>query len=102
MAGSYIERQMESAVEDMLNDKAVRFAKVISKLAAKQGGASVIENYQLLAKRALIVAGVAIVSVQAVTSIVNFVVSRRSEEQRIERVVRRVLEEEKQKAEAEA
>ena len=71
-------------------------------VVAKQGGNSVIENYQLLAKRALIVAGVAIVSVQAVTSIVNFVVSRRIEEQRIERVVRRVIEEEKQKAEAEA
>jgi len=102
MAGSYIERQMESAVEDMMNDKAVQVVKAISKLASKQGGESVIENYQLLGKRALIVAGVAIVSVQVVSAAVNFVVSRRSEEQRIEKVVRRVLAEERQKAEADA
>ena len=30
MAGSYIERQMESAVEDMMNDKAVQVVKAIS------------------------------------------------------------------------
>lgn len=96
MMGSLIERQVESAVQDMFDDKAVRFVKRISKMAAKQGGESTMQNYQLLGKRALIVLGVTIVAVQATTSIVGFIVSRKSEEQRIERVVRRVLEEERQ------
>lgn len=102
MTSSLIERQMESAIQDMFDDKAVRIMKSLSKLAAKQGGGSTLENYQLLGKRALIVLGVALVAVQVTTSIVGFVASRKSEEQRIERVVRRVLEEENQKAEAEA
>lgn len=100
MASSFIERQVESAVQDMFDDKAVRIVKSISKMASKQGGESVLENYQLLGKRALIVLGIAIVAVQVTTSAISFVASRKSEEQRIERVVRRVLEEEQQKAEA--
>lgn len=86
----------------MFDDKAVRIVKSLSRLAAKQGGESTLENYQLLGKRALIILGVAIVAVQVTTSVVGFVTSRKSEEQRIERVVRRVLEEERQNAEAEA
>lgn len=100
MASSLIERQMENAVQDMFDDKAVRFIKSVSKMASKQGGESVLENYQLLGKRALIVLGVAIVAVQLTTSAIGFVASRKSEEQRIERVVRRVLEEEQQKADS--
>lgn len=102
MVTSLVERQLESAMQDVLNDKAVRIMKVISKVASKQGGESTVENYQLLGKRALIVAGVAFVTVQVTTSVVGFIVSRRSEEQRIERIVRRVLEEQRQEAEAEA
>lgn len=100
MASSLIERQIENAVQDMFDDKAVRIMKVISKMASKQGGESALENYQLLGKRALIVLGVVIVAVQATTSIVGFVRSRKNEEQRIERVVRRVLEEERLNEEA--
>lgn len=102
MANSLIERQVENAVQDMFDDKAVRVVKGISKMASKQGGDSVIENYQLLGKRALIAMGVAIVTIQVATSAVSFVASRKNEEQRIERIVRRVLEEERQKAEAQA
>ena len=102
MASSFVERQIESAVQDLVDDKAVRIVKGISRFAAKQGGESTLENYQLLGKRALIVAGIAIVAVQVTTSAVGFVVSRRNEEKRIEQIVRRVLEEERQKAEAEA
>lgn len=102
MASSFIERQWENTLEEMLDDKAVRIMKAVSQMAAKQGGASTIQNYQLLGKRALIVVGVAIVAVQVTASVVSFVASRKSEEQRIERVVRRVLEEERQKAEEEA
>ncbi len=96
MVGALIERQVESAVQDMFDDRAVRFVRRLSKMAAKQGGESTIQNYQLLGKRALIVLGVAVVAVEVATSIVGFVISRKSEEQRIERVVRRVLEEERQ------
>ena len=96
MVGALIERQVESAVQDMFDDRAVRFVRRLSKMAAKQGGESTIQNYQLLGKRALIVLGVAVVAVEVATSIVGVVISRKSEEQRIERVVRRVLEEERQ------
>lgn len=102
MASSLIERQMEKAVQSKLDDKAVRIAKGVSRIAAKQGGDSTIENYQLLGKRTLIALGIIIVGVQVATSIIGFVASRKSEEQRVERVVRRVLEEERQKAEMES
>ena len=95
MASSLIERQVENAVQDMFDDRAVRIVKGVSKIAAKQGGESIVQNYQLLGKRALIVFGVVIAAVQVTTSVVGFVASRKSEEQRIERVVRRVLEEER-------
>ncbi|MBR0405334.1 MAG: hypothetical protein IJI68_09075 [Eggerthellaceae bacterium] len=101
MVSSLIERQVENAMEDLLDDKAVRVVKGINKVASKQGGDSILENYQLLGKRTVIALGVAIVAVQVAASIVGFVAARKSEEQRIERVVRRVLEEEQQKAEAE-
>lgn len=102
MTSSLIERQVENAVQNMLDDKTVRIVKGVSKIAAKQGGQSTIENYQLLGKRAFIALGIAVVGVQVAASLIGFVASRKSEEQRIERVVRRVLEEERQKAEAES
>ena len=97
---SIIERQVESAVQDMLDDRAVRAMKGISRVAARQGGESTLHNYRLLGKRALIVVGAVIVVVQATVSAAGFVMSRKSEERRIEQVVRRVLEEERQKGEA--
>ncbi len=102
MENSLVERHIENAVEDMFDDKAVRFMKGVSKLAARQGGETTIDNYKLLGKRALIVAGAAILAVQVTTSIVGLVASRKSEEQRIEKVVRRVLDEEGLSAGAEA
>ena len=110
MTSAFVERQVENAVRDAvkdvldnkIDDKAVSVMKSISRLAAKQGGESTMENYQLLGKRALIVLAVAVVAVQVTYSAVSFVVSRKSEEQRIEKVVRRVLEEERLKAQAEA
>ena len=99
-ADSIIERQVESAVQDMFDDKAVRVMKGISRVAAKQGGESALHNYQLLGKRALIAVGVVVVAVQLTTSVVGFVMSRKNEEKRIEQIVRRVLEEERQKEEA--
>ena len=101
MSNSFVERQVENAVQDMFDDKAVRIVKGVSKIAAKQGGESTLQNYQLLGKRALIVLGVVIITVQVSTSVASFIMSRKNEEKRVEQIVRRVLEEERQKAEAE-
>ena len=98
MTGSYIERQVERSLREALGEKAAGLMRGVSSLAAKQGGGSTLENYQLLGKRVLFVLGVAAVAAQAI----GFVIARKSEEQRIERVVRRVLEEEREKVEAEA
>lgn len=100
MNSSFVERQVENAVKDMFDDKTIRIVKGVGKIASKQGGSNVIENYQLLGKRALIALGIVVVAAQVTTSAVSFVVSRKTEEQRIERIVRRILEEERQKAQA--
>ena len=92
MTSSFMERQIES----MVGDKAARIMRHINRLAAKQGGETAIENYRLLGKRAFVVLCVAFATVQIATSAVGFVISRKSEEQRVERIVRRVLEEERQ------
>ena len=98
MITSIVEQQVQNAAQELLDDKTVKILKGVRRLASKQGGDNAIENYQLLGKRTLIALGITIVAVQAVSSAVSFVVSRKSEEQRIERIVRRVLEEERQKA----
>ena len=101
MINSIIEQQVQNAAQELLDDKTIKILKGLKgvrRIASKQGGENAIENYQLLGKRTLIALGITIVAVQAVSSAVGFVVSRKSEEQRIERIVRRVLEEERQKA----
>ena len=101
MINSIIEQQVQNAAQELLDDKTIKILKGVRRIASKQGGEHAIENYQLLGKRTLIALGITIVAVQAVSSAVGFVVSRKSEEQRIERIVRRVLDEERQKAENE-
>lgn len=92
-----LEKKVESAIQDAVKEavgkKAMSIVRGVSKIASKQGGATAIENYQLLGKRALIVAGVAIVVVNVVTWTVGGAVSRKLEEKRVERIVRRVLAE---------
>ena len=100
MGKSFLERQVENTVKEMFNEKGVRLMRIVQRLAAKQGGENAIENYRLLGKRALIVAGVAIIAVEATMSVVGLVISRKSEEQRMEKIARRVYEEEAQKEEA--
>ena len=100
MITSIVEQQVHNAAQELLDDKTVKILKGVRRLASKQGGENVIENYQLLGKRTLIALGITIVAVQAVSSAVSFVVSRKSEEQRLERIVRRVLDEERQKDES--
>ena len=101
MSNSYVDRLMENIVKNAFNDMDTRLTKSVKWLASMQGGETTIQNYKLLGKRVLIVAGVVIV-VQAASSAIGTVLSRKREERRIEQVVRRVLEEERQKAEAEA
>lgn len=100
MGESFVERQIDNAVQEVAGDKAVRIVKQVRRIASKQGGENAIANYQLLGKRALITLGVVLVAVQVTSTVVSFVVSRKNEEQRIERIVRRVLEEERQQQEA--
>jgi len=100
MASSFIERQMENAMRNMFDEKGARLVRFVSKIAAKQGGETAIENYQLLGKRVLTTVGIAVVVVEATVSAIGFIVSRKSEQQRMERVARRVFEEERLKAEA--
>jgi hypothetical protein len=101
MASNVIERQakraISNAIEGVIEDKAVDVVKGINRIAAKQGGDSLIDNYRLLGKRALVTLGVVMTAVQVASSIVSYVVARRNEEQRIEKIVRRVLEEERQR-----
>ena len=101
MGCSLFEHQLESAMRDAIGETGIRVIKGVDKIASKQGGENAIHNYQLLGKRALIVLGAVFVGVQVVSSVAGFVISRRSEERRIERVVRRVLEEERQQVESE-
>ena len=94
---SIMERQIENAVHDAIGEKAVQVMKGVSKMASKQGGETALENYQLLGKRALIVAGAVIVAVQLATWAGSLAVSRKMEEKRIEQTVRRVLAEERER-----
>ena len=101
MEESIIERKLYGAVQEAVNNKVGLVLRGVKRIAAMQGGDSTLENYHLLGKRVIVVAGV-VVAVQAVASAVGFVISRRNEKRRIERIVRRVLEEERQKEGAEA
>ena len=98
MASSFLEYQIENALQDNHDDRVVRVVRWVNNLAAKQGGNSMMHNYQLLGQRALVVVGVAAVAVQ----LVSYVIARKSEEQRMENVARRVFEEERQKEQASA
>ncbi|MCR5583542.1 MAG: hypothetical protein K6F70_08085 [Eggerthellaceae bacterium] len=101
MSYSIIERRVEDAVQNLVGDKALRVVNGVERIAAKQGGETSIDNYRLLGKRALIVAGAVAIVVPVAVATVAITVSRKAEERRIERVVRRVLEEERQQAESE-
>lgn len=96
MAGTLIKRHIKA----VLGAKAVRALKGVGELAAKQSGETLLDNYKLLGKRAVIVVGVTVVAVQVVTFAIGTAIARKSEERRIERVVQRVLEEERQKEKA--
>lgn len=100
MTNPLIEQHIENVVHDAIGDTAMNVVKRVSALAAKQGGQTSIENYQLLGKRALIAIGVAIVAVQVVTSVAGLKISRKMEEKRIEETVRRVLAEEREREQA--
>lgn len=109
MAGSLVEQHMEVAIQNAMQDavhnamrgamgdNAAQLIQGIRKLASKQGGKTEIENYKLLGKRALVVAGVGIATVQVVSWVGGTLISRKLEAKRVEKIVRRILEEERQK-----
>lgn len=92
-----IQDAVQATVQDAVGDKAIQVIQGVSRIASKQGGETAIQNYKLLGKRALIVAGIAIVAVQVVAWAGGTIVSRKMEEQRVEKIVRRILEEERRK-----
>ena len=99
MVNNLVERQIESAVEDLFDDKTARIVKGVTKIAKLQGGDTHLQNALLLGKRTLIVAGAVIVVAQVATTAIGLIALHKTQEKRIERTVRRVLEEERQKEE---
>ena len=102
MVNDLVEQRIVSAVNEALGERAVKVLKGVYSLASKQGGGNAVENYQILGKKALVVAGVVVVVIQVATWVGGTVISRRLERRRIEQTVRRVLEEERQRELAEA
>lgn len=95
MMNALVERQVANAVQNMAGERALHVLKGIGKLAARQGGANTVENYQLLGKRALIVGGVALAAIQVGTTAAGLAISRRTEKRRVEKLVRETLEKER-------
>ena len=62
MVNSLMERQIETAVEDVVGETAMKVLRGVGKIAGKQGGETALENYQLLGKRTLIAIGVMTIS----------------------------------------
>ena len=91
MANQFLEKQLESIVKSTFGPQAVTVVKEIAKIAERQGGNSIIENYQLLSKRALIGVGAAI----AVVNVGGMVVSRYAQKRQIEKAVAKALAEER-------
>ncbi len=55
-----IKNAVQNALHEAFGDDAAQVAQTVNELAERQGGRNIAENYQLLGKRALIVAGVTI------------------------------------------
>ena len=97
-----IEGAIQNALHETFGDDAIQIVQRVNKIAERQGGKNLVENYQILGKRVLIVAGVAVVGISAVSWIGRTIIARRLEAARVEKIVRRILEEERAKQEAEA
>lgn len=100
MVSTIVERQIENAVDDLLDDKTARIVKGVAKIAKAQGSDTHIHNMLLLGKRTLIIAGGVIIAAQIATTAIGLVALHKTQEKRIERTVRKVLAEERQKEEA--
>ena len=102
MVGKLVEHGIENAVDNLLDDKTARIVKTVGKAAVKQAGKSIKENNHLIGKKTLVVAGAAIVVAQAAATAIGLVVLHKAQEKRMERVVRKVVREEIEKAKVEA
>ena len=101
MVSSLVEHQIENAVDDLFDEKTARVVKGVGKMAVKHVGKAANQGHHFLTKRPLAVLGGVIVGVQIVTAVTTIIVLRKTEDQRIERVVRAVLKEEHRMEKAE-
>ena len=102
MVSKIVEHGLENAVDNLLDDKTARVVKSVGKVAIKQAGKSIKENNHLISKKTLAVAGTVILIAQVATTAIGLAVLHKAQEKRMERVVRKVVREEIEKAKAEA
>ena len=95
LANSFIEKQIESTVRSVLGANGVKVMRLVDKIAARQGGTNIIENYQLLGKRAAVVFGTAVVVVSVGGTIISSIAYRRSQKRMIDKAVAEALERER-------
>ena len=106
MVSKIVEHGIENAVDELFDDKTAHIVKTVGKVAVKKAGEKItekgIQGTLQVGKKALIVLGAVIVTAQVATTAVGLVLLHKAQDKRTERIVRKVLEEEIQKAQAEA
>ena len=98
MVSKLVEHGIENAVDNLLDDKTARIVKDVGKMAVKHVGKTTNQSPLSLGRKALAVLGGVIVTVQVATAVTTIIVLRKTEDKRIEKVVRKVLEEERKMA----
>ena len=91
---------IKNQVKKARGEKAIGVIKQVGELATTQNDGSTVDNLLSFGKRALVVTVVAVVATQVVVAAVGTVVAHKAEEKRVEKIVRRILEEERQEQEA--
>ena len=106
MVSKIVEHGIENAVDELFDDKTARIVKTVGKAAVKKAGEKItekgVQSTLQVGRKALIALGAVVVTVQVATTVIGLVVLHKAQDRRTERIVRRVLEEENQKAKAEA
>ena len=82
---TFIEKQIDAVLKKALGQQALTILKSINKIAERQGGRNILQNYQLLGKRAAIGAGVAITAVSLGGGAIGVTVKRRLRQRHIEK-----------------
>ena len=100
MINAIVEKQLMSWLQTTVGPQAWRVLEAVDALASRQGGATVAENYQLLGKRAAAVGGAALAVAQAGVIVGSLVFSRRRQNKRIQKAVKKALEDERRAQDA--